>query len=89
MAQKIPNKIFRERYQYLAEREGLTLAEVAARLDWHAHDKKSGLPKPDSSRVSRALGIAPEGGEKRQEVSLEHAIQLCLALHVEYCEAGV
>lgn len=89
MAERISNKIFRERFQQLAEDEGLSLAEIASRVGWEATDRRTKQRKPDSSRVARTLGLVAEGGTKREYISYENAVLLCRALHVDYWEVGV
>lgn len=87
--EKFPTQIFRERYEELEQSEGLTLAEVAARIDWFTTDKKTGEPKPDSSRVGRTIGKVAESGKKRESVTYENAVLLCKALHIDYHDVGV
>jgi hypothetical protein len=60
------------------ERSGLSMAEVARRLNWS---------KPDAYRVGRALGIYTRhstGPSKKQEfMSYEHALELARALNLD------
>jgi hypothetical protein len=82
------NKMFRERFQLLEEREGLTSSELALRIGWLTTDR-SGRQKPDSSRVTRLLGLVKDNGKLREEISYDNAVILCNALHIEYTDAGV
>lgn len=87
--ERFSNEIFRTRFLELQEKEGLTLAEVAQRINWDTVDKKTGGRKPDSSRVGRVLGLVFESGSKRQQVSYDNAVLLCRALHIDYHEIDV
>lgn len=84
----IDNTMFRERFQKLEQREGLTLANVAVRAGWENKDRE-GRMKPDSSRVARLLGMTPDGKRVRDRVSYDNAVLLCNALHIDYTDAGV
>lgn len=83
----ISNERFRERYEELAEKEDLTLAEVAYRCGWIA--KSDTKEKPDSSRVARTLGLVQEQGAFRSHMSYDNAVLMCRALHIDYYEVGV
>lgn len=85
---KIENTLFRERYEKLAERDGLSLSDVADRVGWYSTNGK-GVIRPDTSRVSRMLGLAVDGGKYREYMSYENAVKLCDALHMEYTDIGI
>jgi hypothetical protein len=90
---RVPNKPFRERFQYLADVEDLTLADLAFRIGWIAKCSRTGKEKPDSSRVARTLGMVQETvkGERklRDYVSYENALVLCRGLHIDPWEIGL
>jgi hypothetical protein len=81
-----PNKPFRDAFQRQERSEGITYADIAYRAGWVTPDARQ---KPDSSRVARQLGLVPEHGEYRTEVSEENAIALCKALHLDYTDVGI
>lgn len=78
------NTPFRERFQLLEEKEGLTLGEVAARCGWV--QMKNGKERCDSSRVARQLGMVVDAGKIRTHVTEENAVLLCKALHIDPCD---
>jgi transcriptional regulator with XRE-family HTH domain len=80
----IPVDPFKRRFKELEERENLTLAEVAGRLGWLS---KKGVP--DTTRIARMLGLTPEQGTFRSNISYDNACKLCRALHIDYVDVGV
>lgn len=89
MAATISNEFLREKFLRMEKIGEVTAAEVASRCKWESPEKKTGRRKPDSSRVNRTLGIVPEAGEFRTEVTEEAAELLCRALHVDPWEVGL
>jgi transcriptional regulator with XRE-family HTH domain len=85
MSDRVPVAPFRERFERLAEREELTLAELASRMGWI--NARRGTP--DIQRSQRVLGLVQHGKSYRQYVDYELAIRLCDALDLDYFEAGV
>jgi hypothetical protein len=90
---RVSNKVFRERFHYLAQVEDLTLADLAYRIGWIARCSRTGKEKPDSSRVARTLGMVEESvrGERklRDYVSYNNALVLCQGLHIDPWEVGL
>lgn len=89
--ESVPVDPFRERFEKLREKEELSLSEVAHRIGWTNRPSKlhpEGVP--DTTRVARVLGIAPDhGGKHRVRISYENAVRFCRALHIDPFEAGV
>lgn len=83
----VGNEVLRKKFEWLERREGLTLAEVAERIGWITRAKTG--RKPDSSRVGRTLGVARENGKARTQISVENALKLADALHVDPVEMGL
>lgn len=83
----ISNEVFRKRYRQLEESEALTLGEVAYRCKWIT--KRRGIPKPDSSKTARVLGIVQENGAYREYISYDQAVLLAEALHLDFTELGI
>jgi len=67
---------FREAF----ERSGLSLGEVAARMDWWV---------PDHSRVKRALGLRPDRGVYQQRMTHDVADRLRKALNADPTDVGM
>lgn len=86
---KVSNKYLRARYEHLAEKENLTLADVALRCDWETNDKRTNSLKPDSSRVGRKLGLVKDGGVYKTEVDEGDALKLCRAMHLDPMDIGL
>jgi hypothetical protein len=92
----VSNESLRERFLELEEREGLTAADVARRLDWMISSTEKG-EVPDDRRVRRLLGLEPwismKGGRKRSELSkrmrYENAVSLLRALDLDPVDIGV
>lgn len=84
----IDNTLLRERFQRLEKIGEVNAAEVASRCGWETTNK-AGRRKPDSSRVVRALGLTPDNGKVRTEVTEEGAELLCRALHLDPWEVGL
>jgi hypothetical protein len=91
LADYYPVEPLREAYLKLREREGLTLTEVARRMDWFC---KSGTKagQPDGGRVSRTLGMRTEMGRSgryectRQRTNPDLALALCEAIGAYWWE---
>lgn len=73
----VPVDVFRDRFELLRDRDGLSLREVAA---WLGHTKPDG--EPHTTRLSTIL-------YRQRTVSYDVAVTLCDALGLDYFEAGV
>lgn len=90
VANHVPNEVFRERFLELGEREGLTAAQLGARLGWFNNRRADQGEYGDTTRVLRALGLRPEaGGEARRFVQYETAVVLARALDLDPVDVGI
>jgi hypothetical protein len=88
----VPATPFRERFLHLQEREGLTLAELAARLEWYEKRREQPVQRPDSTRVARVLGLSKDGqikGTENKLVEYDNAAKLCRALDLWPVDVGI
>jgi hypothetical protein len=67
---------FREAF----ERSGLSITEVARRLDWTC---------PDQDRAGRTLGLHRDHGKYRQRLCHHTALALCKALDIDPVDVGL
>jgi hypothetical protein len=90
MRSTVPNEPFRERFQHLKKTEGLTLAEIAIRMELKVTGKTETVTKRGhTSRVGRLLGLMKQDGEYRNTVDEENAVKLCKALHIDPFEVNL
>jgi hypothetical protein len=87
---RVPNLPLRVRYLELEQERGLSLSEVAFRMEWLTHRSKPGAPSADTSRVARRLGLEPSISNKGRcrptwasSVTVETAAALCRGLGVD------
>lgn len=88
MQHRISNETFRKRYLELEKLDFITCADVAFRAGWVTKSQK-----PDSSRVARSLGLVEDTvrgvRQFRETVTIDTALKLCEALHVDPWEVGL
>lgn len=82
-AGRIPVEPFKRRFQGLAE-QGTTAADIARRLDWTT--KGGGA---DGPRLTRTLGLRPDGASYRQKLTYDMAERLAEALGLDLWEVGL
>jgi hypothetical protein len=88
----VPTAPLREAF----ERSGLSVCELARRLDWwhHTSDGNGGRRRaPDTMRVARQLGIKPTHSRRkvhlRQAMRYERALEIAEAIDVDPHEVGL
>lgn len=79
--ERVSADVFRERFEHLAYRYGITYADVARELGYFRKRSRSGTIHPDSQKACRLIESA--------SVDYDTACALCRALDLDPHEAGV